>query len=145
MVHDPGYGRDKDLEKPYGRWDDVKITKETCTQCGGMVPDASYPDLLSFLRFCGKCQYNFFEGISTDGNSFSSPPKPGEKVLVDWGTDKMDMNGYGRLLHGYHEIIKTKKPDRSDTEPTYSPPRYYGKKKKNRGNFDWVKGNLDYD
>lgn len=148
MVYDPGYGRDRDLaEKSYGRWDDVKITKETCAECGGMLPDTSYDNLLSFLRFCSKCQYNFFEGISTDGgNLFSSPPKPGEKVLVDWGTDKIDVSGYGRLLHGFHEVIKTKKPDKSEpTTTTYSPPRYYGKKKKSRGNFDWVKGSLDYD
>jgi len=124
------FGRDKDFEKPLGYLDDTKVTEDTCSQCGTMLPDASYSNLLSFLRFCFKCQYNY-------------------PNLLNWGMDKVDASGYGRLLHGYHEVIKTKKPD-TDTElkgpdSTFRSGSTFRKKKKRKGNTDWVKSSMDYD
>ena len=51
--------------------------------------------------------------------------------------------------NGYHEVIKTKKPD-TDTElkgpdSTFRSGSTFRKKKKRKGNTDWVKSSMDYD
>ena len=92
-------GRDKSVgERALGFMDDVEVTRDNCMRCGVMLPDASHSNLLSFLRYCYKCQYNFVD-------------------ILDWGpkdstgTLITDISGYGARLHGWDEIIKTREGD----------------------------------
>ena len=79
-----------------GIYDNEPIDENNCRQCGAMLPDGADNDVLSWISWCHKCQYNF-------------PDLFGDNPLSEGGT----LPNWENIMKGHRDTFKARKQART--------------------------------
>jgi len=95
---DRGEGRQWALK---GIYDNEPIDENNCRQCGAMLPDGADNDVLSWISWCQKCQYNFPDLFGD--NPFAKTEYGNEMGLPNWEN----------IMKGHGDTFKARKQTRT--------------------------------